>query len=64
MTETNNQFNKQKGLLESIREINAKYRIPRIKMTRMVSLSLLALRVYLIAMLLILAYKFASLIVH
>jgi hypothetical protein len=64
MTGTNNQFNKQKGLLESIREINAKYRVPRIKMTRMVSLSLLALRIYLIAMLLILAYKFASLIVH
>jgi hypothetical protein len=57
-------FNKPKGFIESVREINAKYRIPRIKMTRMVNISLLALRIYLIVMLLILFYKFATLVIH
>jgi hypothetical protein len=64
MNQTPGSFNKPKNLLESIREINAKYKTPRIQMTRMVSLSLLALRIYLIAMLLILFYKFATLVVH
>ncbi len=49
---------------EAIREINAKYKTPRIKMTRMVSLSLLMLRLYLISMLLILLYKFITLVIH
>jgi len=64
MNETNHQFNKPKNLIETIREINAKYRTPRIKMTRMVKLSLIALRAYLIVMLLILFYKFLTLIIH
>jgi len=41
-----------------IAEINRKYAKPRIKMTRMVRWSLLLLRLYLIILLLILAYKF------
>jgi hypothetical protein len=41
-----------------ISEINRKYARPRIKMTRMVRWSLLLLRLYLIILLLILAYKF------
>jgi len=49
---------------QAIREINEKYRTPRIKMTRMVNLSLLLLRAYLIGMLLLLAYKFITTVVH
>jgi hypothetical protein len=61
MNDTNHQFNKSKSLIESIREINAKYHTPRIQTTPMVTASLLALRIYLILMLLILLYKFISL---
>ena len=39
-------------------EITRKYKTPRIKMTRQVNLALLLLRLYLIAMVLLLAYKF------
>jgi hypothetical protein len=49
---------------EAIREINQKYRTPRIKMTRMVSISLLMLRIYLLGMIVLLIYKFISLIAH
>jgi hypothetical protein len=49
---------------QAIREINEKYRTPRIKMTRMVSISLLLLRAYLIGMLLLLAYKFITTVGH
>ncbi len=48
----------------AIHEINEKYKTPRIKMTRMVSLSLLMLRLYLLAMVLLLLYKFITLIAH
>ncbi len=46
----------------AIREINEKYKTPRIQMTRMVSFWLLMLRLYLIGMLALLAYKFISLV--
>lgn len=46
--------------LGAIREINEKYKHPRIKMTPMVNFSLVMLRLYLIGMLLLLAYKFIS----
>ena len=49
---------------EAIREINEKYKTPRIKMTPLVSLSLLVLRLYLIGMVVLLMYKFVTLIVH
>jgi hypothetical protein len=64
MNDSEHPFNEPKGLIESIREINQKYHTPRIKMTRMVSIALLALRIYLIVILLILLYKFITLIVH
>lgn len=64
MDDTNHPFNKSKGFIESIREINEKYRTPRIKMTPLVNASMIALRVYLILILLILFYKFAITIIH
>ncbi len=48
--------------VEAIRAINDKYKNPRIKMTPMVRVSLLMLRLYLIAMVLILFYKFLTLV--
>ncbi len=50
------------GFLSAIREINEKYKHPRIRMTRMVSFWLLMLRLYLLGMLLLLAYKFITLV--
>ncbi len=50
------------GFVEAIHRINERYQHPRIKMTRMVSFWLLMLRLYLIAMLLILLYKFITLV--
>jgi hypothetical protein len=47
---------------EAIREINEKYKTPRIKTTRMVRISLLMLRIYLIGMLLLLFYKFITVV--
>ncbi len=51
-----------KSFIEAIHEINEKYKTPRIKMTRMVNISLLMLRVYLICMVLLLVYKFISVV--
>jgi hypothetical protein len=51
-----------RDLAASVREINDKYRTPRIQMTPMVRVSLLMLRVYLIGMLLLLLYKFISVV--
>ncbi len=64
MSDNNGDFNKPQTFLESIREINQKYKTPRLQLTPMVRISLIALRVYLLVMLLILAYKFATLVVH
>lgn len=64
MDENEREYSKNKTFIENIREINAKYRTPRIQMTPMVNVSLFALRLYLLAMLLILVYKFITLIVH
>jgi hypothetical protein len=49
---------------QAIRDINEKYKTPRIKTTRMVAFSLLLLRIYLICMLLLLAYTFISTVIH
>jgi hypothetical protein len=62
--DTDNSFNKTQTFIESIHEINEKYKTPRIHMTRMVRFSLIALRVYLLIMLLILFYKFGTLVIH
>jgi hypothetical protein len=51
-----------RDLIQAIRDINEKYKTPRIKTTRMVSLSLLLLRIYLIGMLILLIYKFISVV--
>jgi hypothetical protein len=51
-----------RDLIQEIREINEKYKTPRIKTTRMVSISLLLLRIYLIGMLLLLLYKFITVV--
>ncbi len=48
------------GFIGAIREINEKYKTPRIKMTPMVAFWLLMLRLYLIGMLVLLLYKFIS----
>ncbi len=46
----------------AIHEINERYKKPRIKMTRMVAFWLLMLRLYLIGMLLLLGYKFITVV--
>jgi hypothetical protein len=46
------------GFIDAIRDINEKYKTPRIKMTPMVKASLLMLRLYLFFMVAILLYKF------
>ncbi len=48
----------------AIRAINQKYSHPRIQMTPMVRFWLLMLRLYLIGMLVLLAYKFVTLVAH
>ena len=48
--------------IQAIRDINEKYKTPRIKTTRMVSISLLFLRIYLIGTLLLLVYKFITVV--
>ncbi len=49
-------------LFPRIAEINRKYRTPRIEMTPAVRYSLLALRFYLILLVLLLVYKFITLL--
>jgi hypothetical protein len=51
-----------RDFFQAIREINENYKTPRIKTTRMVSISLLLLRIYLIGMLLLLLYKFITVV--
>ena len=51
-----------RDFIQAIRDINEKYKTPRVKTTRLVSFSLLLLRIYLIGMLLLLVYKFISVI--
>ena len=51
-----------RDFIQAIRDINEKYRTPRIKTTRMVSISLLMLRIYQLGMLLLLLYKFISIV--
>ena len=52
-----------KTSVEKIREINRRYSKPRIRMSRGVRFALLMLRLYLIFLVLILAYKFATMTV-
>nr|WP_319377488.1 hypothetical protein [uncultured Methanoregula sp.] len=50
------------GGIDKIHEINKKYKTPRIKMSRGVKLALLFLRLYLILLVLLLGYKFWTLL--
>ncbi len=45
-----------------IREINSRYKVPRIKLSRTARLALLALRIYLIVLVILLAYRFVTLL--
>ncbi|HWQ47445.1 MAG TPA: hypothetical protein VN414_00590 [Methanosarcina sp.] len=47
---------------KKVNEINQKYSKPRLKMTPLVRFSLLALRIYLIILVIILVYKFYTLV--
>jgi hypothetical protein len=48
------------GIFDAVKEINEKYKHPKIKMTPMVKWSLLALRIYLFFIIFILLFKFIS----
>jgi hypothetical protein len=50
--------NTVQGWIGKVKEINYKYREPRLHMTPLVKASLLALRIYLIILIMILVYKF------
>jgi hypothetical protein len=50
------------GIFDSIKEINEKYKHPKIKMTPLVKWSLLVLRIYLFFIIVILLYKFISVV--
>jgi len=52
-----------KESIGKIREINRRYSKPRIRMSRSVRFALLMLRLYLVFLVLILAYKFMTLTV-
>ncbi len=45
-----------------IREINRRYAKPRIRLTRFASIALLALRLYLILLVILLVYKFYTIL--
>ncbi len=51
-----------KSWFKKVNEINKKYREPRLKMTPLVRAALLALRLYLIMLVIILVYKFYTLV--
>jgi hypothetical protein len=51
-----------RGWVDKITEINRKYAVPRIRMSRGVKVVLLLLRLYLIFLVLLLGYKFWTLL--
>ena len=51
-----------RNLLDKVGEINARYRQPRIAVSAAVRLSLLALRVYLLALVALLIYRFVTIV--
>ena len=50
------------GFVRQVREINKKYETPKIKMTPMVKYALLFLRIYLIVLVILLGFKFFTII--
>ena len=53
-------FLRLSGLFDGIREINDRYKVPKIKMTPMVKFWLIFLRIYLILTIVVLIYKFVA----
>ncbi len=53
-------MNPFKRAVDKIREINRRYAKPRIRLSRGTRLVLLALRLYLIVLVILLAYKFST----
>jgi len=51
-----------RGWIHTIHEINIKYKTPRITMSRGVKIALMFLRIYLILLVLLLGYKFWTLL--
>jgi hypothetical protein len=51
-----------RSLFAKLREINSRYREPRIEMSRAVRLSLMVLRLYLFALVGLMVYKFVLLV--
>jgi hypothetical protein len=56
---TMNAFNR---LVAKVREINGRYRQPRIEMSGAVRLSLMALRIYLLLLVCLMVYKFVTIV--
>ena len=57
-----NELNPFKRPVAKIREINRRYATPRIKLSRGTRFALLALRLYLIVLVILLGYKFFTLL--
>jgi hypothetical protein len=55
-------MNPLQRFVNKIREINKRYATPRIKLSRRTRLALLALRLYLIILVILLAYKFFTIL--
>jgi hypothetical protein len=55
-------MNPLRRFVNKIREINKQYAKPRIKLSRRTSFALLALRLYLIILVILLAYKFFTIL--
>lgn len=57
-------MNAIRSLVAKIHEINSRYRTPRIQMSRGVRISLMALRLYLFALVGLMIYKFVLLVIQ
>ena len=55
-------MSRSRNLLAKLTAINARYREPRVEMSRAVRLSLLALRVYLLTLVALMIYKFVLIV--
>ncbi len=55
-------MNPFKRAAAKIKEINARYAVPRIRLSRTTRFALLALRLYLIVLVILLVYKFSTIL--
>jgi len=53
-----------KDVVNAVREINRKYAKPRVELTRNVKIALLALRLYLLFLIVVLLYSFVIAVIH